>query len=316
MTALAEDDRTDRAGWRRWLAWGASAAALVLAAYLLRRIYLEYGWEEIRRSLTGIPPASIAATAAFVAASYLCLTVVDWLAVRAAGHRLAWRRCALASFTALSIGHTVGLAALSSGAVRYRFYSGWGLGAGDVARIILFCAATIGLALATLGGLVLLISPSLATEGLGLSAALVRAIGAAALLAPLAWLGFAAAGRGRLRIRRWQIEVPPLPIALGQIAIGPLNLACVAAALHHAVSHDGEVAYLDTLAVYVVANVTALLSHVPGGLGVLESVVLALLPGTDAIGGVVLFRLAYFLVPFGIGLLVLGVAELMRRRRG
>lgn len=36
-------------------------------------------------------------------------------------------RAALASFTSLAIGHNVGVAALSSGAVRYRFYSRWAL---------------------------------------------------------------------------------------------------------------------------------------------------------------------------------------------
>jgi hypothetical protein len=195
MTALADGGRGEAPAWRRWLAWGATAAALLLAACLLRRIYDEYGWREIARSLGEIPAARLAATAAFVAASYLCLTVFDWLAVRAAGHRLPWRRCALASFTALSIGHTVGLAVLSSGAVRYRFYSGWGLGAGDVARVILFCAMTVGLGLATLGGLALLLSPDLATDRTGLSPGLVQAAGAAALLAPLAYLGLAAAGR-------------------------------------------------------------------------------------------------------------------------
>lgn len=313
-TASAEAGAARPRNWRRWLGWAATAAALVLAAYLLRRIHAEYGWTEIQRSLTQIPAARIAAAGAFVAASYLCLTVVDWLAVRAAGHRLAWRRCALASFTALSIGHTVGLAVLSSGAVRYRFYRRWGLRAGDVARVILFCATTIGLALASVGGIVLLVAPDLAGERIGLSAGAVRAIGALALVGPLAYVGLAAAGRGRIRVRRWTIEIPSLPVALGQVAIGPLNLACVAGALHQALAAGGKVAYLDVLSVYVVANVTALVSHVPGGLGVLESVVLALIPGSEAIGGVVLFRVAYFLVPFAIGLLVLGLSEILRRR--
>lgn len=126
MTTEAADRSHGPGGLRRWLPWMMTAAALLLAAYLLRRIFNEHGWDEIRRSVAEIPAVRLGLTAAFAAASYLCLTVVDFLAVRSAGHRVAYRRCALASFTALSIGHTVGLAVLSSGAIRYRFYSGWG----------------------------------------------------------------------------------------------------------------------------------------------------------------------------------------------
>ena len=90
------------------------------------------------------------------------------LAVRYIGAKLPYRRIALASFTSLSIGHTLGVAAASSGAIRYRFYSRWGIGAGDIARIILFCAMTTGLGLNTLMGLALLLRANMATELLGL----------------------------------------------------------------------------------------------------------------------------------------------------
>ncbi|WP_197735848.1 UPF0104 family protein [Allostella humosa] len=286
-----------------------------MAAYLLRRIYNEYGWDEISRSVAEIPIARLAGAAAFAAASYFCLTLFDFLAVRSAGHRLAYRRTALASFSALSIGHTVGLAVLSSGAIRYRFYSGWGLKAGDVAKVILFCAITVGLGLATLGGIALVAAPELAVERLGIGAGWVRAVGACALLAPLAYLALCAFVRGELRLRQWHVALPPLKLGLAQVAIGPVNLACVAGCLHQALAATTDIAYLQLLGVYVVANVTALVSHVPGGLGVIESVVLALVPGANVVGGLVLFRLTYFLVPFLIGLLVLAVAELARRVR-
>jgi len=56
---------------------------------------------------------AVATTAGlFTAASYLSLTGFDYLGMRYAGARLAYRRAALASFTGLSIGHTLGLAPL------------------------------------------------------------------------------------------------------------------------------------------------------------------------------------------------------------
>jgi uncharacterized membrane protein YbhN (UPF0104 family) len=40
---------------------------------------------------------------------------------------------------------------------------------------------------------------------------------------------------------------------------------------------------------------------VPGGLGVVESVVMFLLPGTAVIGALLMFRVAYYLLPLCIG---------------
>jgi glycosyltransferase 2 family protein len=97
----------------------------------------------------------------FVAASYLCLTGFDALAVRYAGRSLPYRQVALTSFVSLSIGHNVGGAAFSSGALRYRFYSGFGLSALDVGKIIVFCGLTVTLGLVTLAGIALLLGPEL-----------------------------------------------------------------------------------------------------------------------------------------------------------
>src|SRR5690606_1118282 len=53
-------------------------------------------------------PAGPARSDAFAAASYLCLTGFDALAVRYAGRPLPYRRVALASFVSLTIGHNIG----------------------------------------------------------------------------------------------------------------------------------------------------------------------------------------------------------------
>jgi uncharacterized membrane protein YbhN (UPF0104 family) len=89
----------------------------------------------------------------------------------------------------------------------------------------------------------------------------------------------------------------------------------VAACLHQALAAVAEVAYPGVASVYVIANATALVSHVPGGLGVIESVVMYLLPQKDLIGPLLVFRFVYFLVPLGLGSILLAVTELFYRRR-
>jgi uncharacterized membrane protein YbhN (UPF0104 family) len=290
-------------------------AAVSLAGFLLHRTLSRYDVAEIVASVAAISPERLVLAAAFAAASYLCLTGFDALALRYNGHPLPYRRIALASFAALSIGHNIGLAALSSGAIRYRYYSRWGLSAGEVGKLIVFCAVTVALGLAVLGGVAILLRPALAEETTRLGRPGVLGLGAACLALSAGYVALAALRRAPLRLWRWSLKPPGLPLALGQVAVGAANFAFVAACLHQALSANADLPYLGVAAVYVIANVAGIVSHVPGGLGVLESVVLVLLPQEPGVvAALVVFRAVYFLVPLGLGILLFFGSELMLRR--
>ncbi|WP_201830155.1 lysylphosphatidylglycerol synthase domain-containing protein [Microvirga zambiensis] len=292
-----------------------AAAAIGLAAFLLYRTLSRYSLDQLVEAVSAVPVPRLLGAAAFAAASYLCLTCFDYLALRYVGKPLPYPKAALASFTALSLGHNIGLAALSSGAVRYRFYNRWGLSTGEVAKVIVFCGITVGLGLMVLGGAALLLRSGLAVEITGLSLPVVIALGIGCLAVPAIYLILSAFVRKTLRIRRWSLEVPPLRLAVGQVLVGSVNFAFVAACLHQALAAVAEVAYLGVASVYVIANATALVSHVPGGLGVIESVVMYLLPQKDLIGPLLVFRFVYFLVPLGLGSILFAITELYYRRR-
>jgi glycosyltransferase 2 family protein len=290
-------------------------AAFALAAFLVHRALRQYTLSEILESLSQISLGHLVLGAAFTAGSFLCLTGSDTLAVRYTGSDLAYPKIALASFTSLSIGHTLGFAALSTGAVRYRFYTGWGLSAGDVARIIVFCGVTVGLGLATAGGLASVIRPALVAEIFGLAPAAVAALGVVLLVGVAIYLGLAAFVHRPIRIRNFELPVPSLHLALGQIAVGTADPLLVSAVLYQMLSASAEIGYFPVAAAFATANVAGILSHVPGGLGVIEAVLLALVPGANVIGALVAFRAIYFLIPFVLGGLVLGISEIVRRQR-
>jgi glycosyltransferase 2 family protein len=292
-----------------------AAAAIGLAAFLLYRTLSRYSLDQLIAAVTAVPVPRLLGAAGFAAASYLALTFFDYLALHYVKRPLPYRKAALASFTALSLGHSIGLAALSSGAVRYRFYNRWGLKTGEVAKVIVFCGITVGLGLLVLGGAALLLRSGLAVEITGLTQPVVIALGIGCLGLPASYLVLAAFVRRPLRIRRWTLEMPPLRLAIGQVLIGSINFAFVAACLHQALAAVADVAYPGVASVYVIANATALVSHVPGGLGVIESVVMYLLPQKDLIGPLLVFRFVYFLVPLGLGSILLAVTELFYRRR-
>ncbi len=111
-------------------------------------------------------------------------------------------------------------------------------------------------------------------------------------------------------IRGYTFRVPDVRMAAAQIAIGTANFAFVAAALYQLLA--GSVEYTKTVAAYVFGNITAWLSHVPGGLGVLEFVIASLVTHSNVIGALIAFRMVYFLVPLLIGSALLIGAEAIR----
>lgn len=276
--------------------------AVAGAVYLLYKTLKQYSLDDISRALRSIPASNLMLALAFAAGSYFCLACNDALAVRYAGKPLPFHQTALASFTGLSIGHNVGVAALSSGAIRYRFYSRWGLSTEDVAKVILFCGMTVALGLATLGAAAIFLRPDDVAKMAGLSDEAISVAALGCLTFPVLYLVLSAFLRKPLHIRKWRFQMPSLPIAAGQLVVGTVNFALVAACLHQMLTAFEEAAYLKVATASITANIAAIVSHVPGGLGVLEATIVHILPGAESIAAVIAFRAIYYFIPLAIGL--------------
>jgi uncharacterized membrane protein YbhN (UPF0104 family) len=277
-------------------------AAIAGAIYLLYNTLKKYTFEEIADAVRSIPMSHFAAGLGFAACSYFCLACSDALAVRYAGKPLPFHQTALASFTGLSIGHNVGVAALSSGAVRYRFYSRWGLTNEDVAKVIVFCGMTVALGLTTVGAIGLFLRPEDAAKMTALDPQTISFLAAACLLFPVTYLLLAAFVRAPLKFRSWAFTMPKLNLAVGQLVVGTLNFSFVAACLHQMLSAFAEASYIKVAVASITANITAIISHVPGGLGVLEATIVHILPGAESIAAVIAYRVIYYFIPLSIGL--------------
>ena len=292
------------------------AAAVALSAFLIWHTLRQYSLDQIVASVRAVPASRLWAAAAFAAASYGCLTVFDWLGLRYVGKPLPYWKAALASFTSLGLGHSIGFAGVSSGAIRYRYYSRWGLSVGEVAKLVVFCGVTVGIGLAALGGVALLLRPELGARVTGLDESVTIGLGLLCLAVVAGYVGLSMLYGGRsVRFRRWSMDMPGWRTAVAQVVVGAVNFSFVAACLHQALASEAEVGYLPVASVYVIANTATMITHVPGGLGVIESVVSVLLPGASLIGGLLVFRAIYFFIPLGLAALTLGASEALIRRR-
>jgi glycosyltransferase 2 family protein len=288
-----------------------------LAAWLLYQVFREYSLSEIVQSVRDIPPANLALALVFAFLSYLCLTGFDWAGVRYVRNDLPYPKIALASFVALSIGQSVGLSGLSSGALRYRYYAHWGMSGEDVAKIVLLSGVTVGIGMAVLAGIVMVVNPADAAAVLRLQESVVIVIGVACLASTLLYVALAAFLRTPLKIRTWSFQMPTWQIAVAQVVIGTVNFAFVSACLWQVMAASADVSYLKAATAFVLANVAILITHAPGGLGVLEATVRHVMGDQASIGSLVAFRVIYFFIPLFIGLpLSLVVEAVFKARKG
>ncbi len=288
------------------------AILLGAAAWALQRELHGLHLRDVERGLAAIPRRALAAAAAATALDYLLLSGYDLLALRYAGRTLPTGRVVFTSFIAYAFGNNVGLSLLSSSTVRIRLYAQWGLGAGDVARIVAFTAAQLWAGLLPLAGVALL----LGAPG-PLPPALARAVGVLALGATAAYLVLARRGR-ELSVRGVSFRLPSLPLAAAQVVVSAADWALAAFVLYLLLPAAAPVSFPGFLGIFLAAQVGGLASQLPGGVGVFDSIVFtAVTPGiapAAALSSLVAFRVVYYLAPFLVAFALLVANEIVVRR--
>lgn len=303
----------ERIGWNR-IGIAISITIMSIAAIVLYRTLRALNFEEVVDALAEIPRSDVIAAGAFVAGGYLTLTFYDWFGLRTIGKgNVPYRIAALAGFTSYAVGHSVGVSALSGGAVRYRIYSRCGLTVVDVAKLCSVAGLTFWLGNATVLGLGLLYAPSAASRLDQLPPWINRGIAAAVLLALacyVVWVWHKPRAIGR---HNWQVTLPGGPLTLLQIAIGIVDLSCCALAMYVLLPNEPHMAFVSLAVVFVSAMLLGFASAAPaGGLGVFDAAMFVALWQFDKeqlLAGLLVFRVLYYVVPLALSLLILGVRE-------
>lgn len=300
--------------YRQVLFRALGVAAALAGIFLLYRVFQRYDLAEVLSVLASVQPVRIALALLLTSISYGCVATLEWLAVTYGGHPIALRRVAFAAVAAIGIGRTVGLAALSSGAVRYRMYSRAGLTLTGVGKIIVFSGLSVASGFAAVGGAALLWRGEILAQLLDLSTVAIRGLGVCLLVYLACYLTLCAAVRRPIRVGRHRLRLPSITLACGQVAFSSANFLSIGGVLYVALSGFTEVGYPFATMLYLGGDLSAAVGHVPGGWGVLEYIVTTALDGGAVLSGVILFRAIYYLVPCGAGLLVFLVDELRHRR--
>lgn len=292
-------------------------AAMLLVAVLgfaaLHHLLGEVRARDFRTAFRAIPETAVALSVIMTVLSYLALTLYDHVALQIVGKRLNWRTAALASFCSYTLSHNLGMSVLTGGSARLRIYGAAGLRPSDIARVIASAGLAFWGGVVTMAAVMMAVHPiALTFGGITVSApmqrvtSLVFLMGAAILLAALG-------GRSRsVGLLGWNLALPTRGQALVQIGVACIDLMMASAALFVLVPHVGLSLYPLFFLSYALAIIVALVSHVPGGVGVFEAVMLAALPELDRpslLAALVAYRAVYYAIPLIVAVILMALHE-------
>ena len=301
---------TDRPWWP-WLRRAATTVFFGLVAWLLVSQAHTIEWGRVLSSLQDYPLSASWGAVALAAASYLLYSCFDLLGRHYTGHML--RAFTVMQLTFVSYAFNLNLGSVVGGiAFRYRLYSRLGLALGTITRVMSISMLANWMGYLLLAGLVFSLQPPTLPPGWKIDAFQLRLIGFVLLALALAYLGACAFSRQRsFSLRGHDMELPSLRLAGLQLAMGAGNWLLMSGIVFTLLQQ--RIDFFSVASVLLLAAIAGVITHIPGNLGVLEAVFVALLSHRMAqhelLAGLVAYRVVYFLAPLLVAAVVYLVME-------
>lgn len=292
---------------------------LVLSLWAIANELHEYNYRDVFNSLAVIPKNRLSWAIWLTALGYLVMIFYDILGFSYIGATLSWNKIAFTNFISSVFSNTIGFALLTGSAFRYRFYSRWGISPIAIAQIIAFANFTFWLGMLAVAGLMFLTIPLKIPTQLHLPFTTVHPIGVIFLILVAAYLVGSLVIKTPLTIRGQQFRFPSVQISLAQIVISSFDWILAAAVLYALLPANTALSYLDFLGIYLLAMFAGVVSNVPGGLGVFETVILLILSSQVSaaalLGSMLAYRGLYYFLPLLVAASLLGFYEIRYGRQ-
>ena len=293
------------------------AGLVVVALLVIHQITGRFHLHQLYAAIGATAPAAIAQALALTAVSFAAMALYDIMAAqRVAPGRISHGLAAFAGLVGYGISNAIGfnvcrragaLPHLSVGrprCVRCRPHRR-------------HLVPDLRLRHRRTGGFALVVDPVGVPFLQAISPSADRLLGVAILLAVGAAIVWLARGKHEIAMFGWRLPLPSARSALAQIVVGAVDIGTAAAALYVLLPADIAPGFVVFLLLFVAAIMAGLVSHAPGGLGVLEATILFGLGAgqrPDAVAALIVFRLIYYIIPLGLAGAALLAFEAYRAR--
>jgi phosphatidylglycerol lysyltransferase len=284
-----------------------SVVLAALATWVLWHTFRRIHFADVIAQMRAVPWRTLAVAALCAIGAFTTLALYEVVVVRYVKGSVGRAKPMVTALIAFPLGHAIGQAMLSGGALRYRMYTPAGFSATEVGGAVLLANMPYALAFGWLMDLSLVLASERLAPLFRISAHWLLLLGSLGLIKDVGYLLLVLLRRKPVRLGGWAVNLPTPWMTALQYLVGIIDVCLVSSVLYLLLPASAQLAYLPFLAVYLASLLAGVLSHVPAGLGVLESVLLLLLPDVppeQLLAAVLMYRVIYEIIPV-LGALVL-----------
>lgn len=286
---------------------------LLVALTLLHREFSHMRWEELSRALSAYGWERFSWATLLLFLSFVAWSAYDWTSLQQLGRKVPYVQIFRTTFVAFPITNLVGYSVLTGIATRLRRYERLGISMTQISKLMLFNLSTWWIGVFFLGGLGLTLRPD--GHLFRMSDGAVRGLGVALLTGVGAYLLVNWCSKSReFYFGRLHMHFPTLKIGLMKISVSVADNLIVGSILFAFLPSVAEISFARFMTYFLSAMIIALLSFVPAGWGVLETVLLYLfrpyVSDMEILAALVMFRLFRYLIPVTLALSYVAVRRL------
>jgi uncharacterized membrane protein YbhN (UPF0104 family) len=304
------DPRRNR--FRTYVGVAVSIVLAVVAAGVLWRTFQRINFGDVIANMRAVPAGTLALAALCSAGAFTTLAFYEVAVVRYVKHCIGRAKPMVTAFIAFPLGHAIGQAMLSGGALRYRMYTPAGFTATEVGATVLMANLPYALAFGLLLDLSLVLAAPTLEPFFRIQSHWLFLLGCVGLAKDLGYALLVKVRKKPIKLGGWSVNLPTPAMTALQLLVGVIDVLLVSGLLYLLLPDTAGIAYLPFLAVYLASVLAGVLSHVPAGLGVLESMLLLLLPDVppeQLLAAVLMYRMFYEIVPVLVALVLWGLFE-------
>ncbi|WP_170332926.1 bifunctional lysylphosphatidylglycerol flippase/synthetase MprF [Ruegeria arenilitoris] len=301
-----------------WVRLAIPLLITLIALTVLHDLSAHVKWADVKADIAGTSWRLLFFAVCWTAFSFLSLSFYDVFAVQSVAEgKVPLPVAGMAGASGYAVSNCLGFSYITGTAIRYRIYASLGLDLGRVAGVIATSWVAFWMGLVLILGILLTTHPDGISKVMPISEITETSIGVAMLIGLISLFIWLSSGGRRLAFAGVGFNLPGGRLAglLTVAAVGDLFGASMS--LYVLMPDDLGVGYPYFFTIYIAAIAVGILSHAPGGLGVFEATLIAGLGASgrsDVIAALLLYRVVYTFLPFGIASVSIAVASALTQR--
>lgn len=295
-----------------WLKRGLTLFFFILVPALLFTLIKQIEWQEVKDALLSYKISTLLIGVAIALGSYCVFASYDLIGKKYTGHTIPARQIIPLGFVCYAF--NLNLSSWVGGiALRYRLYSRLGLDVSTITKILSMNLITNWLGYLILAGTIFLFGLINLPDNWKIGTTALQVIGAAMIAVAIFYLvACKYAQRRSVSIFRHKLSLPGSTLSLIQAGLAVLNWSLMGLIIFTLLP-DGKVSYPTVLGILLIGAIAGVITHIPAGLGVLETIFITLLQHQLSKGTILAaligYRVIYFLIPLGIAVIIYLILE-------